>query len=222
MKNIMVIAAYPDDEILGCGGTLYKYSKKSKINLVFLSDGESSRKIKNIKKKIDNRKKCALKVGRLLGANHVIFGDFPDNRLDNSPSIEITQFIEKYINKIKPDTILTHHYNDLNLDHQVVSNSVITACRPLKSSSVNLILFFEILSSTEWQINDSKNLFNPNWFEDISKEINFKLKLLKIYKDELRTYPHSRSVKGVNALAKYRGVSSGYKFAEGFVLGRKK
>ena len=222
MKNIMVIAAHPDDEILGCGGTLYKYSKKSKINLVFLSDGESSRKIKNIKKKIDNRKKCALKVGRLLGANHVIFGDFPDNRLDNSPSIEITQFIEKYINKIKPDTILTHHYNDLNLDHQVVSNSVITACRPLKSSSVNLILFFEILSSTEWQINDSKNLFNPNWFEDISKEINFKLKLLKIYKDELRTYPHSRSVKGVNALAKYRGVSSGYKFAEGFVLGRKK
>jgi len=222
MKNNMVIAAHPDDEILGCGGTLYKYSKKSKINLVFLSDGESSRKIKNPKKKIKNRKKCALKVGSLLGAKHIMFGDFPDNRLDNLPSIEITQFIEKCINKIRPDTILTHHYNDLNLDHRVVSNSVITACRPLKSSSVNLILFFEILSSTEWQINDSKNLFNPNWFEDISKEINFKLKLLKIYKDELRTYPHSRSVKGVKALSKYRGVSSGYKFAEGFVLGRKK
>jgi LmbE family N-acetylglucosaminyl deacetylase len=221
MKNIMVIAAHPDDEILGCGGTLYKYSKKSKINLVFLSDGETSRK-NSTKKKIKNRKKCAIKVGRLLGASNIMFGDFSDNRLDTMPRIEIIQFIEKCIKKIKPDTILTHHYNDLNIDHQVVSNSVITACRPLKSSSVNLILFFEVLSSTEWQINDSKNLFNPNWFEDITKEINFKLKLLKFYKDELRTYPHSRSIKGVNALAKYRGVSSGYKFAEGFVLGRKK
>lgn len=221
MKNIMVIAAHPDDEVLGCGGTLYKYSKKSKINLVFLSDGETSRK-NSTKKKIQNRKKCAVKVGRLLGASHIIFGDFRDNRLDAMPRIEIIQFIEKCINKIKPDTILTHHYNDLNIDHHVVSNSVITACRPLNNSSVNLILFFEVLSSTEWQINNSKDLFNPNWFEDITNEINFKLKLIKIYKDELRTFPHSRSIKGVNALAKYRGVSSGYKFAEGFVLGRKK
>ena len=222
MKNIMVIAAHPDDEILGCGGTLYKYSKKSKINLIFLSDGESSRKIKNLKKKIENRKKCALKVGSLLRADKVIFGDFPDNKLDNLPSLKITKFIEKWIKKIKPDTIFTHHYNDLNLDHKIVSNSVVTACRPLKNHSVNLILFFEILSSTEWQINDPQNLFNPNWFEDISNEIDFKIKLLNVYKEEIRKYPHSRSIKGVKALAKYRGVSSGYKFAEGFVLGRKK
>ena len=222
MKNIMVVAAHPDDEILGCGGTLYKYSKKANINIIFISDGESSRAPKKIQKKILNRKKYASKIGKLLGAKNIIFGDFPDNKLDAVPNIKITKVIEKYIKKFKPDTILTHHFNDLNLDHKIVSNSVITACRPIKKNNVNLILFFEVLSSTEWQIGDSKNLFNPNWFEDISSEINFKIKLMKIYKEELRKYPHSRSIKGIESLARYRGISSGYKFAEAFVLGRKK
>ena len=176
MKNILVVAAHPDDEILGCGGTLFKYSKKTSINMLFLSDGETSRKIKNPKKNISKRKKSALKIGKLLGAKNIIFADFPDNQLDKISNLKIVKFIEKYIKKFNPDTILTHHFNDLNLDHKIVSNASITASRPLKQNKIKLILFFEILSSTEWQIGSNKKMFNPNWFEDISEQISVKKK----------------------------------------------
>jgi len=179
MKNILVVAAHPDDEILGCGGTLFKYSKKTSINMLFLSDGETSRKIKNPKKNISKRKKSALKIGKLLGAKNIIFADFPDNQLDKISNLKIVKFIEKYIKKFNPDTILTHHFNDLNLDHKIVSNASITASRPLKQNKIKLILFFEILSSTEWQIGSNKKMFNPNWFEDISEQISVKKKWLK-------------------------------------------
>ena len=143
-KNILVVAAHPDDEVLGCGGTLYKLRKKgAKITTLFLSDGESSRKKPKISKLIQDRKKQALKAGKIIGIKKIIFGDFPDNSMDSIPILKVIQFIERQIKIIKPDTVFTHFESDLNVDHQIASKSVITACRPMRNQTVKTILFLQ-------------------------------------------------------------------------------
>jgi|TARA_B100001964_G_scaffold168831_1_gene185579 LmbE family N-acetylglucosaminyl deacetylase len=220
-KNILVVASHPDDEVLGCGGTLYNLKKKgAKISVLFLSDGESSRKHPKINKLILERKKQATEAARILGVQKIFFGNFPDNSMDSVPLLKIIQFIEKHIKKIKPDTIFTHFESDLNVDHQITSKAVITACRPIKNQTVKSILFFEILSSSEWNISIKNKSFKPNYFVDISKSIKFKLKALKQYKREMRTWPHPRSIEGVKLLSKTRGSSVGLSNAEAFILGR--
>ena len=220
-KNILVVASHPDDEVLGCGGTLYKLKKKgAKISALFLSDGESSRKHSKINQLILERKNQAIKAGKVLGIKKMVFGDFPDNSMDTVPMLIIIQFIEKQIKIVKPDTIFTHFESDLNVDHQITSKAVITACRPVKNQTVKSILFFEILSSSEWNISTKNKSFKPNYFVDISKSIKFKLKALKYYKREMRKWPHPRSIQGVKLLGKTRGSSVGLSYAEAFILGR--
>lgn len=223
-KSVLVVAAHPDDEVLGCGGTIAKLSKKGlKINILFISDGVSSRKLsqKNFLKELQNRRKACIKACRILGSNKPIFYGLPDNALDKVPLLKIVKIVEKYISKFKPEIIFTHFFNDLNIDHQIVNKAVVTSCRPQSKNPVKTMLFFEIPSSTEWQISKNKNVFNPNWFEDINLQLNLKIKALKAYKNELRRWPHPRSTKGVKALATWRGASAGFGAAEAFILGRK-
>jgi len=220
-KNILVVASHPDDEVLGCGGTLYNLKKKgAKISVLFLSDGESSRKHPKIKQLILDRKKQALKAGKILGIKNITFGDFPDNSMDTIPMLKVIQFIEKKIKEIKPDVIFTHFESDLNIDHQITSKAVITACRPIKNQTVKSVIFFEVLSSSEWNISIKNKSFKPNYFVDISKSLKFKLKALKLYKREMRKWPHPRSIQGVKLLSKTRGSSVGLSNAEAFILGR--
>jgi len=220
-KNILVVASHPDDEVLGCGGTLHNLKKKgAKISGLFLSDGESSRKHPRIKQFILDRKRQAIKAGKIIGINRLIFGDFPDNSMDSVPLLKIIQFIEKQIKIIKPDVIFTHFESDLNVDHQITSKAVITACRPTKDQTVKSILFFEVLSSSEWNISIKNKSFKPNYFVDITKSIKFKLKALKHYKREMRKWPHPRSLEGVKLLSKTRGSTVGLSNAEAFILGR--
>ena len=220
-KNILVVASHPDDEVLGCGGTLYNLKKKgAKISVLFLSDGESSRKHPKIKQLILDRKKQALKAGKILGIKNITFGDFPDNSMDTIPMLKVIQFIEKKIKEIKPDVIFTHFESDLNIDHQITSKAVITACRPIKNQTVKSVIFFEVLSSSEWNISIKNKSFKPNYFVDISKSLKFKLKALKLYKREMRKWPHPRSIQGVKLLSKTRGSSVGLSNAEAFIIGR--
>ena len=158
---------------------------------------------------------------KILGVKHFSFNDFPDNEFDKISLLKITKRIEVEIKKYNPDTILTHHNSDLNIDHQITSKAVMTACRPKVKNNVKLILFFEILSSTEWNINTKKLFFNPNWYEDITKYLKIKIKAIKCYKKELRKSPHPRSLNTIKALSIFRGSSSGVKNAEAFQLGRK-
>ena len=223
-KSVLVVAAHPDDEVLGCGGTIAKLSSSgSNINILFLSNGEDSRKANKLKmkKKILNRKKAAKLASKILGTKSPNFADLSDNQLDKYPLIKIIKIIEKNIKKYKPSVIYTHFKNDLNIDHQIVNRAVTTACRPQKNSSVKSLFFFEVPSSTEWRIDSKKKIFNPNWFEDISKTKNKKLLALKAYKTELRKWPHPRSLKGVSALFTWRGATVGVDAAEAFMLGRK-
>ena len=220
-KNILVVASHPDDEVLGCGGTLHNLKTKgAKISGLFLSDGESSRKHPRIKQLILDRKRQAIKAGKVIGINRLIFGDFPDNSMDSVPLLKIIQFIEKQIKIIKPDVIFTHFESDLNVDHQITSKAVITACRPTKDQTVKSILFFEVLSSSEWNISIKNKSFKPNYFVDITKSIKFKLKALRHYKREMRKWPHPRSLEGVKLLSKTRGSTVGLSNAEAFILGR--
>ena len=223
LKNnkILIVAAHPDDEIIGCGGTIIKFKEKTQINVLFMSDGVSSRsnKKKITKKNINIRRRECLDLFKKLKLTKPVFLNFPDNQMDKIPLLKIVKKIEKYINKFKPNTIFTHFENCLNIDHRVTFNAVITACRPINNSSVKEILSFEIPSSTDWSLFNRKH-FQPNYYIDISKEIKKKLESLKYYKSELKKYPHSRSLQSIKSLARVRGVSCGKKFAEGFYLNR--
>ena len=220
-KNLLVVAAHPDDEVLGCGGTILKYSKKGyNINLIFFTDGVGSRINKNLNKKKIVRINAAIKAAKILGCKKPNFNEFPDNELDKISNLKLVKIIENEIKKTKPEIIFTHFKNDLNIDHKKINQALVTACRPQKNRTVKKILFFEVPSSTEWQIDKSKNIFNPNWFEDITNEFKKKINAIKCYKDELRKSPHPRSIDGITSLNKWRGSTIGVKYAEAFMLGR--
>jgi N-acetylglucosamine malate deacetylase 1 len=214
-KRILIIAAHPDDEILGCGGTIIKLKKSHKIQVVFLTNGISAR-TKNKKSLIKRKSEC-LKLFKYLKIEKPIFLNFADNQLDKIPLLKIVKKIEKIIKKFNPMTVFTHYENCLNIDHQIAYKATITACRPLEKMPVKKILSFEVSSSTDWAIFQKKN-FQPNYFVDISNEVKKKLNSLKYYKSEMRKYPHSRSLKAVESLSRMRGASSGCKFAEAFIL----
>ena len=216
-NNVLIVAAHPDDEVLGCGGTIAKHvEEKYTVTIIFICDGETSRskKIQNLKA----RNESAEKVSELLGCQKPIFFNFPDNKLDSIIFLEIVQKLESYIIKIKPNIIYTHHYNDLNIDHQLTCKSLITACRPLPKSFVKSIYLFEIPSSTEWSISNDK--FSPNKFIDITSYKSKKDKALDLYKEEMRDFPHPRSKKAISAIENLRGVISNVEFAEAFQIYR--
>ena len=133
-KNILVFAAHPDDEVLGCGGTISKLSKNYNINVVFFTDGVGSRPLskKKLLIEIKKRKKSAYKAAKILGFKIIDFLNFPDNQLDSLPLLKITKIIEKFINQLKPMIVFTHREDDLNIDHQIISRALITATRPQK------------------------------------------------------------------------------------------
>ena len=222
-KNVLVIAAHPDDEALGCGGTIRLLADAgANIHTALLADGISSRDggecdIAQLKA----RRSATRKAGDILGVQDIFFGDFPDNRMDTVALLDVVKTVEMLIDKYKPDTIFTHHVGDLNIDHRRVHESVVTACRPQTGHPVRTLLFFEIPSSTEWQINSAGSCFEPNWFSDISTSINSKIEALKAYELEMRSWPHPRSYQGVEYLSRWRGSIVGVSAAEAFVLGRR-
>ncbi len=216
-NNILIVAAHPDDEILGCGGTIIRLRKEFNIYTIFMTDGVSSRG-KN-KKEAQLRRKSCLKLFSHLKINKPFFLNFPDNKLDSVPLLNIVKKIEKILFRYNPIEVYTHFENCLNIDHRITYQATITACRPLKSSNVSKILSFEIPSSSDWALFKNKS-FQPNYFVDITKELPAKINSLKFYKKEIKKDPHSRSLNYVKALAKVRGGSCGVKFAEGFYLNR--
>ena len=150
-----------------------------------------------------------------MGAKSINFLDYPDNRLDTVPLLEIVKSIERFIKKIKPDVIFTHSENDMNIDHSIVNRASLTACRPLPNSTVKKVYAFEVLSSSEY---NPYSKFQPNYFVNIEKFLNKKINALKKYKSEMRTSPHPRSIKASKDLASLRGSGVGLKYVEAFRL----
>ena len=215
--KIFVIAAHPDDETFGCGGTLLKHAENNdKIYLLLFTDGVSSRKSnkkKDIQKKIKDRYLQSVKVGKKIGIKKIYREYFEDNQLDKASCLDLVKVVEKYKNIIDPDIVYTHFYNDLNIDHRKVSEATVTAFRANRRNRCKKILFFETLSSTNYMPNN--NDFKPNYFVDISNHIKKKLNLCKIYKDEIKEN-QGRSLSSIKIQAQYRGNESNFKFAEAF------
>lgn len=222
MKSILVVAAHPDDEVLGCGGYIANQVRSGdEVFVAFLSDGVTSR-LENLGlQEIESRRNAARLASKVLGVTDVSFGDFPDNKLDTSPLLEVIKSIEAVVERVRPQIVLTHFGGDLNIDHRIVNQAVLTACRPAPQQGVKEILFFEVPSSTEWQVPIEGEVFIPNWFEDMSETLELKTEALTIYEHELREWPHPRSIRAVEHLAHWRGASCGVDAAEAFVLGRR-
>lgn len=224
-KNIvLVVAAHPDDEVLGCGGTIAKHVLAGdEVNVLILGTGIAARYKSQKAVPISELKKLRLSAKRsadILCVKRLFFSDLPDNQFDTLPLLKIVKEIEQIKNKISPSIIYTHHIEDLNIDHCLTARAVITATRPQPTESVKAIYSFEVLSSTEWNFSYSESTFHPNVFIDISNTLDKKLKALAVYKSEFREYPYPRSFKGVEILAHLRGMTIGVDSAEAFTLVR--
>lgn len=216
-NKVAVIVAHPDDELLGVGGTLCRHKDEGdEISILIFANGEDSRG--SLVSNPDKRLSQAQKVAKSLKAELIVY-NLPDNAFDTVSLLSVAKKVEEFIEKIKPNIIYTHHGGDLNIDHRIIHDAVITASRPIAPNQTPNIYSFETLSSTEWQTIGEMN-FHPNYFVDVSKFLKEKVRLLSVYRDELRDFPHPRSIEGVEILAKYRGMQSGLKAAEAFQIER--
>ena len=222
MNKILVVAAHPDDEILGVGGTVKKHNiQGDEVYTLILGEGMTSRtenREDTSNKKIQKLHQQTIEAAEIIGFKKVFFSDFPDNRFDTIDLLDIIKEIEKYIDKIKPEIVYTHHIGDLNIDHEKTFRAVLTATRPFSECSVKKLYTFETPSSTEWNFNYENNRFNPNVFIDIEGTIDDKLEAMKCYKSELKKYPHPRSIKSLEIIAQKWGTVVGKKYAEAFRL----
>jgi LmbE family N-acetylglucosaminyl deacetylase len=229
-----VIAAHPDDEVLGMGGTIRKYARTGHVVKVILmatgivsrrsvnyknsTDYKINNKIRqNMKKQVAELQKDARRACAIMGVKDVEFMDFPDNEMDKISNLEITKKIESVIKKFEPEVVFTHSHHDINVDHRALYYATITATRPSKDSKIKQVISFEVPSSTEWYFPYG---FSPNIFVDITNELPIKLKALKAYRKEIREFPHPRSIEALEAIAKKWGSVAGFKAAEAFSLVR--
>ena len=222
MKRVLVVCAHPDDEVLGCGGTMAALADRGcRVDVAFLADGIGARNPgAAANAELERRHAAAHKAAQILGVSEVVFDDLPDNRLDTVALLDIVQRIEALISRFQPDTVFSHHAGDVNIDHRRVHEAVIAACRPQGHCPVRSLLFFEVASSTEWQPPGSAPVFAPNWFVDIGATLSRKMDALAAYHEEMRDWPHPRSLGALEHLARWRGATVSVQAAEAFVLGR--
>jgi LmbE family N-acetylglucosaminyl deacetylase len=197
--NILIIAAHPDDEILG------------RIHLCIVTDGKCD--TCGIKDRHKKRKESTLKASKFLGIQNVHFLNFPDMKLDIIPQIEINKKLEELIKKIKPEIVYTVPDNDFHKDHQKVLECTLVVTRP-HSSNVKEVYMYEMTESV-------KTSFNPNVYVNIENEFKHKIKAFRMYTTEQQEFPYPRSLKGIESLAIQRGIEAGLKKAEAFTLVRK-
>ena len=217
-KKILIIAAHPDDEVLGCFGTIAKMIKEDyEAYTLILSGGKTSRG-KVEQKELDELKNEMLKANKLIGIKEVFQADFPDNAFDSVPLLTIVKKIEEIKDKIQPSIIFTHHIGDMNIDHQITHKAVLTATRPMQDECVKKIYSMEVPSSTEWNSFSKETAFIPNVFFDVTETIDKKVEAMGLYQSELRKYPHPRSLEFIKELAKTNGIKVGLNYSENFML----
>ncbi len=216
-RQILIVGAHPDDEVLGLGGTIAKHSHDGDtVSVLILTDGHSSRSKGEDKEVIERRRNSLINCCQVLGVENVFLEDLPDQGLDHQPLTKIVKLIEKYAEKVKPDIAYIHHRGDLNMDHQIAFRASLTAFRPV-GSYPKKIYSYETFSSTEWGDPFEKS-FSPNHFVDITDYFDVKLRAIKCYESELREYPHPRSLDALEIFARKWGTVIGVTYAESFVL----
>ncbi len=224
MNGTLVVAAHPDDEVLGVGGVMSQLSKRSGgLHILILGEGVTSRAglaAGERESALAKLRSDAERVAKLVGAASVTFEGLPDNRFDSLPLLEIVHRVEQVIARLRPRTIFTHHPGDLNVDHAMTFRAVLTATRPMENTPVRQIYTFEVPSSTEWAFQQLQPPFRPNVFFDISKSIDEKVLAMSFYESEARGFPHPRSGEALRVLARRWGSVVGLQYAEAFELVR--
>lgn len=215
-KTVLVVAAHPDDEILGVGATIAKHvSAGDRAHAAVLSEGASARYEQDM---VASLRAAAERSADTIGFASIEFLGLPDQRMDTLPLLDVTQSIETIVQRLKPEVIYTHSPGDVNADHGVVSRAAWTACRPFATPWVEMFACFETPSSTEWGWPLADGGFNPHHFVDVEKTLQVKLDAMSHYESELREYPHPRSIRGLKERAAYWGACSGRAAAEAFVV----
>ena len=220
--NVLVVAAHPDDEVLGCGGTIARLVEEGHdVYIGILGEGSTSREQKRENADlalVEELGACSQNVARFLGARDLFMYGLPDNRFDSLPLLDVVKLVEELIDTLQPDVVYTHHVGDLNIDHSILGRAVITATRPIPGCRVKELYSFEIPSSTEWTFQRLEPIFRPNWFLDISSHFDAKVKALSMYEGEVRPFPHPRSPEALQAIARRWGSVVGVECAEAFEL----
>jgi len=219
--SVLVVAAHPDDEVLGCGGTIARHADSGyQVYVLIVAEGSTSRQQERNRAQVQDElsalAKAAQTSGSILGAAGVELLDLPDNRLDSLDRLDLIKRIEECVERHQPECVYVHHSGDVNVDHRRLHEAVVTACRPSPGHVVKRLLSFEVASSTEWQPPGSAPAFQPNWFVDISDQWERKREALVAYSSEMRDWPHARSLEAVEHLARWRGAQVGVEAAEAF------
>lgn len=220
-KNILVIVAHPDDEVIGLGGAIARHADEGcNIFSLAMTNGVGARECVT-DYQISSRAKASKNAANLMGMTWLDSPDYPDNAMDTVSMLEVVRTVENAKLNINPSIIYTHSYADLNVDHRITSAATLTAFRPQPSEVWTEIRTFEVPSATDYGLNLTANTFTPNLYINIEKTWNVKLAALREYSTEMRESPHARSLNGIENLAKLRGNQCGVNYAEAFEVIRK-
>jgi LmbE family N-acetylglucosaminyl deacetylase len=222
-QRVLVVASHPDDEILGLGGTLARHADNGDVvRSMIMAEGATSRDdtrdAEGRRDELAELVQAAKQAANALGLDAPEMLGMPDNRMDSLPLLDVIKPIEHVVRAFQPHIVYTHHGGDLNVDHQVTHQAVMTACRPLPGSTIEAIYAFETVSSTEWATESTGDVFRPTRFVGIEDQLERKISALEAYTSEMAPFPHARSLDGVRALAALRGSSVGLKAAEAFMV----
>jgi LmbE family N-acetylglucosaminyl deacetylase len=222
--SVLVVAAHPDDEVLGAGGTIARLAAAGdQVFVAILGEGITSRyrdRGEAGASLLSDLKSASARAAERLGAADLFLYDLPDNRFDTVPLLEVAKLVEEIVRRVRPDDLYTHHPGDLNVDHEVVHRAVATATRPVGSHVVRNVYAFEVPSSTEFAFGSLEPRFRPTVFVDVAGTLEAKIEAMEMYETEARPFPHPRSPEALRALAHARGAAAGLQAAEAFELVR--
>ncbi len=215
----LIVAAHPDDEVLGAGATMYKLAQRGEeVNVCIMCGQAMARAHRPTDNELAEDTSSSMSI---LGVKRVFLGNFPNIQFNSVPHLELVQFIEKAIVDCGADVLITHHPADLNNDHLHTSLACQAAARLFQRRSdvkpLRELLFMEVPSATEWGLNTAMGRFEPDTFFEVGKEaVDKKIEALSQYRGVMRDYPHPRSREALEGLAAFRGGQSGCRYAESF------
>jgi LmbE family N-acetylglucosaminyl deacetylase len=217
MKNIIVISAHPDDEVLGAGGTLLKH-KNNGDNIYWIITTKIYENQGFPKELFESRQSEIQKVSTFYGMKNTFILDYPTMSLTNETLLEMIPKISNIFNEVKPEIIYCLNRSDAHSDHRITFDAIMACTKSFRYPFIKQVYMYECISETEFAPPLAENVFLPNHYVDISEYMDGKLEIMKVYSSELGEHPFPRSIRNIEALATFRGASAGVEYAEAFQL----